>query len=296
MEELQTATLRQLSTEDFLIRLNLRTDLDDAAKAEKVLVGQKTTDASKTELAATFKEEFTSRARSYLVSLLEEFLNHISLNADIVKGMATFDPHIKLGNSMEQATFCFTRLFRRFSLGGWLEGFSVADCKDEYMDFVDHFRHTYSNLKCFPEGFTDMVDLLVSMPDLQNRPHLCRFFRLSCLCLSEDTALLPPIKFQDVDGQRSRCRLSDVLLPAQSYLTVVLNGIAICTSEGSLAKFKELGQQFNSGNVASDPWSHVDSFERAKFQKVLASMYKASYRGPKPTAFSRSTFLHTFSP
>ena len=156
------------------------------------------------------------------------------------------------------------------------------------MDFVDHFRHTYSVLKSFPEGFTDMVHLLVSMPDLQNRPHLCRFFRLSCLCLSEDTALLPPIKFQDVDGQRSRCRLSDVLLPAQSHLTVVLNGIANCTSEGSLAKFEELGQQFNSGNMASDPWSHVDSFGRAKFQKVLASVYKASYRGPKPTASSRS--------
>ena len=103
LEELQTATLRQLSTEDFLIRLNLRTDLDAAAKSEKVLGGQKTTEASETELAATFKEEFTSRARSYLVSLLEEFLNHISLNADIVKGMATFDPHIILGNSMEQA-------------------------------------------------------------------------------------------------------------------------------------------------------------------------------------------------
>ena len=289
MGELQTATLRQLSTEDLLIRLNLRTDLDAAAKAkaERQLGEQKTTEAAKTELAATFKEEFARRARGYLVSLLEEFLNHISLNADIVKGMATFDPHIFLGSSMEQATFCFAPLFRSFSLRGWLEGFPEADCRDEYMEFFDHFRHTYSALKG-SERITDMVDLFISMPERQNRPHLCRLFRLSCLCLGEDTALLPPIKFQDVVAQSSRCRLSDVLLPSQSYLTVVPNGIAKCTSEASLAKYKELERQFNSGNVPSDPWSHVDSFEREKFQKVLTSVYKASYRGPKPTASSRS--------
>ena len=54
--ELQTATHRQLSTEDFLIRLNLRTDLDAAAvaKAERELGEQKTTEAAKTELAATY--------------------------------------------------------------------------------------------------------------------------------------------------------------------------------------------------------------------------------------------------
>ena len=53
--ELPTATLRQLSTEDFLIRLNLRTDLDAAAeaKAERELGEQKSTEVAKAELAAT---------------------------------------------------------------------------------------------------------------------------------------------------------------------------------------------------------------------------------------------------
>ena len=66
--------------------------------------------------------------------------------------------------------------------------------------------------------------------------------------------------FQDVDAQSSRCRLGDVLLPAQTYLGVVPNSIAICKSEASLVKYRELESQFNSINVASDPWSHVDSF------------------------------------
>ena len=62
------------------------------------------------ELAATHKEEFTGRARSYLVSLVERLLNHQILNADIVRGMAVFDPHIWLGKSMEQVTFCLASL------------------------------------------------------------------------------------------------------------------------------------------------------------------------------------------
>ena len=65
--ELQIATLRQLSTEDFLIRLNRRTDLDAAAvaMAERELGEHKPTEAAKAELAATYEEEFASRARSY---------------------------------------------------------------------------------------------------------------------------------------------------------------------------------------------------------------------------------------
>ena len=156
------------------------------------------------------------------------------------------EPPKLLGNSMARATFCFAPLFRSFSLRCWLEGFPEDNCKDEYMEFNDHFRHTYSALKNSPEGFTDMVDLLISMPELRSRSLLRRLFRLSNMCLSDDTALLPPIKFQDVDDQSSRCRLSHILLPAQPYLTVVPNGSANCTSEASLAKYKELEQQFNS--------------------------------------------------
>ena len=40
----------------------------------------------------------------------------------------------------------------------------------------------------------------------------------------------------------------------------------------------------------SDPWSHVDSFGRAKFQKVLTSVYKSSYRMSKAVTPSRSAF------
>ena len=100
------------------------------------------------------------------------------------------------------------------------------------------------------------------MIELRSHCHLYRLSWLSCMCLTEDNELLPPIQFQDVDPQSSRCRLADVLLPTKSYLSVVPNSFAVCTSEASLAKYRELEVEvpLNSGFVASDPWSHVDSF------------------------------------
>ena len=87
---------------------------------------------------------------------------------------------------------------------------------------------------------------------------------------------------------RPRCRLSVVLLPAQSYFTMVPNGIAHRRGEDSLDKFKELEQQFNSGNGSSDPWSHVDSLGRAKFQKVLSSVYRVSKAATSSRSASES--------
>ena len=85
-----------------------------------------------------------------------------------------------------------------------------------------------------------MVEVLSQMPELRSRYHLYRLFRLSCLCLTEDTAILPPIRFQDVDAQSPRCRLADVLMPAQSYLARVPDAITVCNNEDALIKYHEL--------------------------------------------------------
>ena len=63
------------------------------------------------------KEGLVEKTRSYFVFLLESFLDHQSLNTDIVMGMASFDPYIFLSSPLEQATFCFTALNHSFSLG-----------------------------------------------------------------------------------------------------------------------------------------------------------------------------------
>ena len=142
-----------------------------------------------------------------------------------------------------------------------------------------------------PDGFLDTVDLLSAMPELCNRSHLYRLFRLSCMCLTETTPLLPPIRFHDVDSHRPKCKLGDVLLPAQSFLARVPESIPICpicTKYESLAEFCALEDQFNTGNVAIDPWIHVDIFAKADFYKILCQMHKSLTQKPKSASSSRS--------
>ena len=259
---LRTAELRQMSTRDFLTRLRLKQDLDAAstAKVRRDNSDREGPIPNMSEQVEAVKEKFVAKARSYLVTLLENFLNHTSLNANLVVGMACFDPNVLLCLPTEQASFCFTALHQSFNVRGWLEGSPEDDCRDEYLEFVGHFRQTYQALEKSLNGFPDMVDLLSSMPELRNRAHLHRLFQLSCMCLTENTPLLPPIRFHDVDAQRPKCRLGDVLLPAQSYLARVPDAISICSKDESLNKLREIEQEFLTGSVAGDPWTHVDVF------------------------------------
>ena len=234
------------------------------------------------------KEKFVGKARGYLVFLLEKFLSHHSINAEIVRGLASFDTHVLLSLPMEQATYCFTALYNSFSLRGWLEGSTEDNCRDAYIHIVDHFRLKYVSLKDSPDGFTDMVDLLSSMPELRNRHLLYRLFRLSRLCLIEDTPMLPLIFFQDVDARIPQRRLSDVLMPAQSSLARVPDAITVCNNEESLVKYRELEEQYNSEIVAAKPWSHVDAFGRAGIYKTLLSTYKSLFQSQKSASSSRS--------
>ena len=153
------------------MRLKLKQDLDQAATAN---IKRDHSDKERplltnlAKLVEDCKEKFVGKARGYLVFLLEKFLSHHSINAEIVRGLASFDPHVLLSLPMEQATYCFAALYHSFSLRGWLEGSTEDDCRDEYIQFVDHFRQKYASLKDSPEGFTDMVDLLSSIPELRN--------------------------------------------------------------------------------------------------------------------------------
>ena len=197
--------------------------------------------------------------------------------------MACFDPNVLLCLPTEQASFCFAALYQSFNVRGWLEGSPENDCRDEYLEFVGHFRQTYQALEKSPNGFSDMVDLLSSMPELRNRAHLHRLFQLSCMCLTENTPLLPPIRFHDVDAQRPKCRLGNVLLPAHSYLARVPDAISVCSKDDSLNKLREITE-----NVAGAPWTHVDVFGRADFFKTLCQRHKALTQKSKSPSSSRS--------
>ena len=130
---LRTAELRQLSSRDFLHWLDkaatVKVKRDHSDKAGPI--------PNIAKLVEDCKERFVSKARGYLVFLLKKLLGHHSKNAEIVRGMASFDSHILLSLPQEQATHCFVALYISFILRGWLEGSTEDDCRDEYLEYID---------------------------------------------------------------------------------------------------------------------------------------------------------------
>ena len=275
--DLQGQDWRQLSNRDFLSRLKLKENLDAACltRVKKVYSEKQPSPEGIEAAVEATRDDFATKVRGYLVHLLKVFLADISLNAGIVRGLGSFDPVALLSLPLEQATYCFSALYRSFSLRGWLDNSPEADARDEYIDFVEHFRQANSGAKDTPEVFSDMIAFLMDMPELKLRKHLFYIFQLSCLCLTSKLPELPAIKFSGVDCNDPRSRLFDVIMPAQSYLANVANSVAVCTTEASLDTFKDLEFRFSSGNVPGDPWTHVDSFGKANLHKTLISVYKA---------------------
>ena len=228
LEGLQGQDWRQLSNRDFLGRLKLKEDLDAAcqARVKRVHSEKKLTPSELDAAVEATRDDFATKARDYLVYLLEIFLSDISLNAGIVRGLGSFDPVALLSLLIGQATYCFSALYRSFSLRGWLENSPKSDTRDEYVDFLECFRKKYSGMKDTPNVFTDMVAFLMEMPKLTMRKRLFNIFQVRCLCLTSKLPEMPAIEFLGIDYSDPRSRLFDVIMPAQSYLTNVANSVA----------------------------------------------------------------------
>ena len=158
---------------------------------------------------------------------------------------------------------------------GWVQRSSESDYRDEYMEFVDYFRFNFPQLKDQLGQLKDVVNFLIVLPALRSRKNLFYLIRLSCFCLTERGVDLPAIKFHEVDTSKPKCCLEDMLLPAESILTNCSQSVAYCTSETSISNIRDLNGQFNSGQFAGDPWTHVDSFGCSTFQKGLMIFFRA---------------------
>ena len=262
--------LRQLSCRDFLNRLKLDVDLDAACLVKvKRFPADNASTSSLEELAAKERKNFGVEARGYIVSLLDALLENIHFTADIVHGMGCFDPHVLLFLPLEQATFCFNALFDIFRLRGWVDVAVKNDYQEEYFEFIDLFRNNCGTVKNAPNS---IADFLIPMPLFRSRSRLFDLFRLCCLCITHQE--LPAIKIHDVDTSSPSCRHSALILPAQSYLSNCPDAIAICTTETTLAQYRELEGQFSSRHFAGDPWVHADMFGRAEILKNLSISFK----------------------
>ena len=279
--QLQLEGVRQLSSRDFLLRLKLKSDIDSFfyKKAKKDTGGKKEQLAAVDKLAENAREGFISQARASVVSTIESLLGDIRLTAHIVRGMASFDLTVLSSQPMDQVLFCFSSLFSTFQLRGWVDESFEPEYRDEYVGFVDDFRNLYPDLISSPDLIRDVVTLLTGMPALYTRPHLFHLFRLSCMCLTEISTSLPAINIHSADSSSVRCRLSDVLFPAQAYLAYVPGSVNRCVTEAALTRYHLLEAKFWSGNVSGDPWSHVDSFGQSSIHKELLAAFKVESSG-----------------
>ena len=129
--DLQRQNWRQLSNRDFLSRLELKESLDAAclARVKKIYSEKQMTPGETDAAVEATRDEFATKARGYLVHLLKVFVADISLNVGIVRGLGSFDPVALLSLPLEEATYCFSALYRSFSLRGWLENSPETDAE-----------------------------------------------------------------------------------------------------------------------------------------------------------------------
>ena len=78
-------------------------------------------------------------------------------------------------------------------------------------------------------------------------------------------------------------RLTDVILPSQSYVANVRDAVAFCSDNRNLAKFIDFSSSFGRSAFAPDydPWTYVDNFGRSKIYKSLLASYRTALSTPQ---------------
>ena len=274
-----------MDTESFLHRLKLGSRVGSACKlkAERVHFGKQADKAVIAKTADDLKEEFADKAKKYIRFFLEGFLKQSGIASDIVKGLACFDLYVLFKAPVEFSTACFEQLYTSFRLRRWVLSSNASLCREQYNELVDHLRSSFPPSVDLTVAIPDLIDFMLTLPFLQNRPNLLHLFRLCCLWPTSSVPELPPIIFGDVDTSKPHCRLTDVILPAQSFLQGVPESVSIVTSESNLTSFMSLSENF--GHTAFedgyDPWQSVDNFGRARIYRSLLAAAKAKEAGPK---------------
>ena len=84
--------------------------------------------------------------------------------------------------------------------------------------------------------------LLMWLKFLQVWSHLLNLSRLSCLCITCQCSSYPAVSVGKINTSRYQSRLTDVILPGQSYLCNVHNSITWKSDNQSLQTLSLLGQ------------------------------------------------------
>ena len=283
----QTSEATFLDGEEYLIRMRLSHKVSSAskAKAEGMHFGKKSERPAILVTTETVKSDFVKDSQQYIQYLINEVLRQTGLTTNIVKGMAAFDPLILFKRPMEIALRHFDILYSTFSLRSWVSSANESLCRDQYMQLLDHLRTTYDPDFDISSVSADLIEFLSELEFLRNRSCLSYLFKLCCLCATTVSPTYPDVTFGTISTAGRHNRLTDVILPSQSYVANVRDAVAFCSNNGNLTKFIDFSSSFGRSAFASDydPWTYVDNFGRSKIYKSLLASYRTALSTPQKT-------------
>ena len=278
-----------LPCKDVLEKLRLKKKVETACKlrAEQMLTGKHVERATKDDRADAYFIEFAVDTRNFFVHMLANTLKIPDDTKDIMHGLACFDFDVLLHKSQAFAVQCFDKLYETFLLRDWVLKANEQLCREEYHDLLDYFRNLDSGSDFTSSSVPDMVSFLLLAPVMRERSHLLHLFKLACLCLTETSPEMPLVSYSRVDTSSPRCCYTDVIRPAQSYLSNVLDAVTVCVSEKNVPHIQKLSLAFGDSSFATnyDPWFFVDNFGR---QNIYKSLLK-SFSTPIVKTFSRTS-------
>ena len=250
-------------------------------KSEGIHSGKKSDRAAVQKTAETIKNDFVRDCQNFIQFLIGGVLHQAGLCSNLVRGLAAFDPYIMVKRPTEVALRHFDLLYRTFQLRSWVSLANESACRDEYVELLDHLKA--SSLPSFDvsQGSPDLIDFLVNLDFMQEHSRLLYLFKLSCLCITSESPQYPTVRIGTANTTSHQNRLTDVVLPVQSYLSGVPDSTAFCTSDSILAKFSLLSASFSQtvSSASYDPWTSVDEFGRNRIYKSLLTSYRSALSG-----------------
>ena len=121
------------------------------------------------------------------------------------------------------------------------------------------------------------MKFLTDLPALHSRPLLFCRFKLSCLFLTCESPELPEVKFGSIGTGHPRSRLSEVILPVQSYVANVPDPAKSAVTRDALSKFSTLSSTLGTEILSKtySPWSSVDFFGKDSLKEQMQAARKA---------------------
>ena len=138
------------------------------------------------------------------------------------------------------------------------------------MELLDQLRASVLPSFDVTQGSPDLIDFLINLDFMQEHSHLLYLFKLSCLCVTSNSPRYPVVTVGSLSTSNYQSRLTDVVLPVQSYLSGVPDSVAFCSNESNLSEFSLLSASFGRSALSSsyDPWTFIDEFGRGKIYKT----------------------------